>query len=198
MSTSTEPGTRRSVHRSAAAGRPAARKAASLLTTALLVVAIGAFAFLTLGPRFLGYQTSTMLTGSMAPLINAGDVVVTAPVPATRIRVGDVITYHIPVEDKRIVTHRIIRLTTSADGTTTVRTKGDANTGADSWTAVLQGSTVHKHVFTIPWLGHVIHALREPLVLNTLMYGAPAILVLGVLRSIWRPDPADASGGTGG
>lgn len=197
MSTSTEAGTRRSAQRSAAAGRPAARKAVSLLTTAMLVVAIGAFAFLTLGPRFLGYQTSTMLTGSMAPLINAGDVVVTAPVPATRIRVGDVITYHIPVEDKRIVTHRVIRLTTAAEGTTAVRTKGDANAGADPWTAVLQGSTVHKHVFTIPYAGHAIRALREPVVLNALVYGAPAILVLGVLRSIWRRDPESANGGKG-
>lgn len=196
MSTSTEPGTRRSVHRSDA-GRPAARTAVSLLTTAMVVVALGAFLFLTVGPRVLGYQTSTMLTGSMAPLINAGDVVVTTPVPAPSIRVGDIITYHIPVEDKRIVTHRIIRLAISAEGTTTVRTKGDANAGADPWTAVLQGSTVHKHVFTIPYAGHAIRALREPVVLNALVYGAPAILVLGVLRSIWRRDPESANGGKG-
>lgn len=197
MSVPAEVATRRSSLAREASGSRPARTAGSILASALVVVALGAFLFLTVGPRVLGYQTSTMLTGSMAPLINAGDVVVTAPVPAASIRVGDIITYHIPVEDKRIVTHRVIRLTTSAEGTTTVRTKGDANAGADPWTAVLQGSTVHRQVFTIPYAGHAIRALREPVVLNALVYGAPAILVLGVLRSIWSRDPEAANGGKG-
>lgn len=52
-------------------------------------------------------------------------------------------------------------------------------------------------MFTIPYAGHAIRALREPVVLNALVYGAPAILVLGVLRSIWRRDPDPVSGGKG-
>ena len=44
--------------------------------TILLIVAALVFLFLAVGPRFLNYQTSTMLTGSMSPGINPGDVVV--------------------------------------------------------------------------------------------------------------------------
>ncbi|MFJ5860919.1 signal peptidase I [Pseudarthrobacter sp. NPDC092439] len=198
MSTPTEVANRRPPTINRATAAPAGPKTGGLLATGILVLAIGAFLFLTVGPRVLGYQTATMLTGSMSPLINAGDVVVTVPTPVRNIGVGDIITYRIPVEDKRVVTHRVTRVSTTAGGTTTVRTKGDANTSVDPWTAVLQGATVHKYAFTIPWAGHVIHALREPLVLNTLMYGAPAVLVLGVLRSIWRRDPEDAYGGAGG
>ncbi|HKU35347.1 MAG TPA: S26 family signal peptidase, partial [Paenarthrobacter sp.] len=48
-----------------------------IIGAGMLVLAALAFVFLAIGPRLLGYQTSTMLTGSMAPLINPGDVVVT-------------------------------------------------------------------------------------------------------------------------
>ncbi|HKU35673.1 MAG TPA: signal peptidase I, partial [Paenarthrobacter sp.] len=159
----------------------------------MLVLAALAFVFLAIGPRLLGYQTSTMLTGSMAPLINPGDVVVTVPTPVKDIKVGDIITYHIPVEDQRVETHRITEITTTADGGVAVQTKGDANNGIDPWIATLQGQTVDKQVATIPYVGNAIRALREPIVLNVLMYGAPAILVIGMLASIWSKDPAKAS-----
>ena len=173
----------------------AARKTGSFLTTVMLAAAVAAFLFLAVGPRVLGYQTSTMLTGSMSPLINPGDVVVTVPAPVASIAVGDIITYGIPVEDHRVETHRVIEVLSNEDGTTAVRTKGDANSGADPWTATLQGEGVHRHVLTVPYVGNAIRALRQPLVLNTLVYGAPAVLVMGLLASIWRKDPHPRSDG---
>lgn len=169
------------------------RRAASALTTALLLLAVAAFLALAIGPRVLGYQTSTMLTGSMSPLINPGDIIVTQPVPVADIKVGDIITYHIPVEDQRVETHRVTEVTAKPDGTYVVQTKGDANNGVDPWLATISTHTVDRHVITVPYAGEAIRALRQPLVLNTLMYGAPAILVIGMLRSIWRKSPTKAS-----
>lgn len=169
--------------------RRIAGKTMKFLGFAMLAVAALVFLFLAIGPRVLGYQTSTMLTGSMAPLINPGDVVVTVPTPITDVKVGDIITYHIPVEDQRVETHRITEMTTTADGGVAVQTKGDANNGIDPWIATLQGKTVDKQIATIPYVGNAIRALREPLVMNILMYGAPGILVLGMLASIWSKDP---------
>jgi signal peptidase len=171
------------------------RRAAAVLTTTLLVIAVAAFLMLAIGPRVFGYQTSTMLTGSMSPLINPGDVVITQPVPVDEVKVGDIITYHIPVEDQRVETHRITKLATNPDGTIAVQTKGDANNGVDPWLATFEEETVDRHVATIPYLGHVIRALRTPAVLNALMYGAPSILVLGMLASIWRKNPEQAATG---
>ncbi|GLU59574.1 signal peptidase I [Paenarthrobacter ureafaciens] len=156
-----------------------------ILGSGMLLLAVLVFVFLAVGPRLLGYQTSTMLTGSMAPLINPGDVVVTVPTPVEDIKVGDIITYHIPVEDHRVETHRITEITTTAVGGVAVQTKGDANNGIDPWIATLQGRTVDKQVATIPYAGNAIRALREPLVAQILMYGAPTILVIGMLASIW-------------
>ena len=177
--TTTRPGTFRRI-----AGATLKGIAFSMLALAAVV-----FLMLAIGPRVLGYQTSTMLTGSMAPLINPGDVVVTVPTPITDIKVGDIITYHIPVEDQRVETHRITEITTTADGGVAVQTKGDANNGIDPWIATLSGKTVDKQVATVPYVGNAIRTLREPIVLNTLMYGAPAILVIGMLASIWTKDP---------
>lgn len=174
-----------------------AGKTFRVIGTGLLAVAALAFIFLAIGPRLLGYQTATMLTGSMAPLINPGDVVVTVPTPVKDLKVGDIITYHIPVEDQRVETHRIIEITTTADGGTAVQTKGDANNGIDPWIATLQGQNVDKQVLTIPYLGNAIRALRDPRVANVLMYGAPAILVIGMLTSIWSRKPDEAIDGGG-
>ena len=173
--------------------RRIAAKTIKFLGFSMLALAALVFLFLAIGPRILGYQTSTMLTGSMAPLINPGDVVVTVPTPLTDIKVGDIITYHIPVEDQRVETHRITEITTTADGGVAVQTKGDANNGIDPWLATLQGKTVDKQIATIPYVGNAIRALREPLVLNILMYGAPGILVIGMLASIWRRDPSKST-----
>ncbi|WP_284983420.1 signal peptidase I [Arthrobacter sp. efr-133-TYG-118] len=172
-------------------GSRIARAMVSVITSTVMVTAIATFLFLAVGPRVLGYQTSTMLTGSMSPLINPGDVVVTVPVAVQNLKVGDIITYHIPVEDQRVETHRIIDLAVNSQGTATVRTKGDANNGADPWTAALTGGQVDRQVFTVPYLGNAIRALRDPVVLKVLMYGAPAALVVMLLVSIWRKKPED-------
>lgn len=165
------------------------RRSLTVLTTTGFVLAAAAFLMLAVGPRILGYQTSTMLTGSMSPFINPGDVVVTMPVPVREVGVGDIITYHIPVEDQRVETHRVTEITTNPDGATSVQTRGDANNGVDPWLATINGTTVDRHVATVPYIGQAIRALREPIVLNVLMYGAPAVLVVGMLASIWKKDP---------
>ncbi|WP_423184665.1 signal peptidase I [Arthrobacter sp. NyZ413] len=169
------------------------RAMVNVIATVVMVAAVAAFLFLAVGPRVLGYQTSTMLTGSMSPLINPGDVVVTVPVPVSELKVGDIITYHIPVQDQRVETHRIVKLDVNSQGTATVQTKGDANNGADPWTATLATPTVDREIFTIPHLGNAIRALRDPLVLKVLMYGAPAAVVIMLLASIWRKKPENTA-----
>jgi signal peptidase len=172
--------------------RSTARRIGSWVTTAVVVLAVAAFLLLAVGPRLMGYQTTTMLTGSMVPMIKPGDVVVAGQVPISDLQVGDVITYHIPIEDQRVETHRIVEIGTGADGLPTVRTKGDANQGTDPWTATLQGETVYRHVGTIPYLGTAIRALREPVVSMILMYAVPSVLVIGVLAAIWGKKPDEA------
>jgi signal peptidase I len=157
------------------------------LVRGLIGLAVLTFAFLAVGPHVLGYRTMTMLTGSMAPEINPGDVTIVTPIAVSEVTEGMVITYHRPIEDHSLVTHRVISVTTAPDGTVSVQTKGDANEAADPWTATLEGDTAYRVRAVIPELGHLIEALRAPVVTQALLYGAPTLLVGWVLLTIWRP-----------
>lgn len=56
-----------------ARGRPLLKAGRQLMRTVasvLLAAAVATFLFLAVGPSFLGYQTSIMLSGSMAPTSN--------------------------------------------------------------------------------------------------------------------------------
>ena len=152
-----------------------------------VAVAVLAFAGLALGPHVLGYRTMTMLTASMAPGIEPGDVVVTTPLPVQDVAPGMVISYHIPVDDHRVVTHRVVSVEHGPDGAVTVRTKGDANEDVDPWTAVLKGDTAYQVRAVVPELGHLVSALRTPVISQLLVYGAPALLAGWLLMTIWRP-----------
>ena len=133
-----------------------------------------------------------MLTGSMSPGINPGDVVVSVRTPVSELKVGDVITYSIPVDDRRIETHRVIGINRDPAGLASVTTKGDANPGADPWTAVLSEDYVYITGGVVPYLGDGIRALRQPLVQSVLLYGAPALLVVVLLTSIWGKPAVQA------
>ena len=157
----------------------------------LVVVAALAFAVLAVGPHVLGYRTMTMLTGSMSPQIDPGDVVISTPLDVQDVAEGMVISYHIPIDDHRVVTHRVVSVEHGADGTVTVQTKGDANTAVDPWKATLQGDTAYQVRAVIPELGHVIQFLRTPVVSKALVYGAPALLAGWLILTIWRPAEDD-------
>jgi signal peptidase I len=157
------------------------------LVRGLLGLAVLTFALLAVGPHVLGYRTMTMLTGSMAPEINPGDVTIVTPIAISEVTEGMVITYHRPIEDHSLVTHRVISVETAPDGSVSVQTKGDANEAADPWTATLKGDTAYQVRAVVPVLGHVIQALRAPVVTQVLLYGAPTLLVGWLLLTIWRP-----------
>ena len=157
------------------------------LVRAIVGLAVAAFLLLAVGPHVFGYRTMTMLTGSMAPEIEPGDVTVVTPIDVTDVTEGMVITYHQPIDDHALVTHRVVSVDTTLEGTVTVQTKGDANEANDPWTATLEGDTAYQVQAVIPELGHLIQALRTPVLTQVLTYGAPTLLVGWILLTIWRP-----------
>ena len=171
--------------------RPMASRVLPWLVRGLVVTAVVAFGFLAVGPHVFGYRTMTMLTGSMAPEIELGDITVVTPLAVEDVTAGMVIAYHIPIDDHRVVTHRVVAVERGLDGSVTVQTKGDANEAADPWKATLQGDTAWQVDAVVPEVGHVVQALRTPVVSMALRYGAVALVAGWVLLSIWRPTPAD-------
>ena len=168
------------------------------LGNVLLLVVVLAFAGLAVGPHVLGYRTMTMLTGSMAPVINPGDVTVAVQEPTADLAVGQIISYQIPVDDHRVVSHRVVKVTHGAGGTVTVQTKGDHNAAADPWTATVSDSRVWTVRAVVPHLGDVIRALRGPGLRIAFLYVGPALLTLLLLAEIWRSPRARAGRGVPG
>lgn len=186
--------------------RPVARRAAyrtayrtaqrivGVLGTLLVVAAAVALLGMTVGPRVLHYRTATMLTGSMVPTINPGDVIVDTQQPASKLAVGQIITYHIPVDDHRVESHRVTWVRVQKDGSVLFRTKGDANNGEDPWTArAAAGSKVWTVRTELPAVGSVIRFLRQPYVQLALTRVLPAVLVVSALLAIWRRKPDESA-----
>jgi signal peptidase I len=166
-------------------------RVAPWLVRGVMLAAVLIFALLAIGPHVLGYRTMTMLTASMAPEIEPGDVTIVTPIAISEVTEGMVITYHKPIDDQSLVTHRVVSVERT-NGTVTIQTKGDANDAIDPWTATLEGDTAYEVRAVIPELGHLIQALRAPIVTEVLLYGAPTLLVGWVLMTIWRPStPTD-------
>lgn len=163
------------------------RRATRLLSTLLLGLAVLLLLSVTVGPRLLNYRTATMLTASMSPAIDSGDVIINTPLALADVRVGQVLTYHIPVDDRRVVSHRVIEVQRPGPGIVNISTKGDANAAADPWKATLTGDTVWQVRAVVPKAGTVIRALRAPVAQIVLTAGVPLLVVCWLLLSIWRP-----------
>lgn len=156
-----------------------------VLTSAVLFVGLA------IGPRTGHYQTLTMLTGSMRPQFPTGSVVVVTREPIDAVRAGDVITFNAPTEDRRVVTHRIVRIDRSGEKPIVV-TKGDANVGNDPWEAALNDPHVWQARFAIPFLGDGIRLLRQPQAQLIATRVVPGLMLLWLLVSIWRSDEKQA------
>jgi len=165
-------------------------RAASAVGTLLLLVAGTALLATTVAPRILHFRMATMLTGSMAPGIEPGDVVIDTQENASDIAVGQIITYHVPIADHRVESHRVTWVGRDRDGAVLIRTRGDANSADDPWTARIDTAKVWRVRSVVPFAGSVIRWLRAPLVRAVLTVGAPAVLIFWLLWTIWRPAPA--------
>ena len=151
--------------------------------TALSVLLLG---LLAIGPRTGLYRPVTVLSDSMAPTFSRGDLVISTTVPLSRLRVGQVVSFRIPVGDHRVESHRVIEIV-SGGSEPVIRTKGDANKGPDPWNAQLTGDRAWVVTYTVPKLGWLILQLRDPQLRLLALFLAPALLVLLMLLRIWLP-----------
>jgi signal peptidase I len=154
-----------------------------LLATGLLLLSL---------PRAAGWQYLTILSGSMAPAIETGALVVARPVPPGAASVGDVITFRDPLDPARLITHRILDVEHTR-GVVAFETRGDANPASERWTVATTG-TVGLTVLIVPAAGRWLASLTSP-VGRVLLVGLPALgLGISLLCSLWAPVVRRGSG----
>lgn len=143
-------------------------------------------------PVAFGLHPMTVLTGSMRPMIQPGDMVVDETISPSQIRVGDIVTFREP-HGTRTITHRVRKISIS-EGQARVTTRGDANDTVEKWQVPVTGS-VGRVVYQVPKIGYPVtwsHTRNGRLALVSI----PAlILAIWAMVKIWRTsdeeDPED-------
>jgi signal peptidase len=126
----------------------------TMVATAILFLAV----VLAVIPHAYGGLSLTVLSGSMQPSIDPGDVVVTKPfepMNATDLNVGDVITFLPYPNDPTLVTHRIVGKSFDKQGNISFVTQGDDNDSVDPWGPVLPKQIRGELLYVVPKIGYL-------------------------------------------
>lgn len=158
------------------------RKTVRYVSAAAALIFIGLLIFAVIVPVLQGStHILTVLSGSMAPGINPGDIVVSTRINPQIIHLNDVITFSYADNPKNSVTHRVINITTTKTGMFQFQTKGDANKDPDRrW--VQQPEVVGKVSTVIPYLGYVSYFAKSKLGFFIIIV-IPAVII--ILQEVW-------------
>jgi len=121
-------------------------------------------------PSFLGIKTYVIISGSMKPEIDVGDIVIAKNVEQDELKEGDIISFR---QGQSVVTHRILEKTV-VNGEVQYKTKGDNNNIEDG-EIVKYDSIEGKIVKTVPFLGKIALALQ----------GKMAIIIIIIISYIY-------------
>jgi signal peptidase I len=158
--------------------------AARLILKGLLGTVVLALLFLVVGPRAYPFETFYVRSGSMAPTIPVGSLVLATRAPAEKLRVGDVIVFHRPDRPGTMVVHRIAAVVTTPNGRAFV-TKGDANGSPDGWDVAATGDG-WKAVYSVREAGFVVGWLHVALSRRGWLGAFSVIVALWALITIWQ------------
>jgi signal peptidase I len=162
----------------------------SVAATTLVVVAVAALAVPVVGNLSGRWRLLPILSGSMAPRIPTGSLVLATPEPASEIQAGDVIIFHAPAAGHRLIAHRVVAVLEHGPRPV-VQTKGDANSAPDPWQARTDGGRIWTVRREAPLLGYVTVFTQRSWPFLILVLGIAAIAIRA-LRRIWVPDHAAA------
>ena len=113
----------------------------------------------------LGIKVFTVITGSMIPVYNIGDILIVKEVAPENIKVDDDIVYQGEkgtVRNKTI-THRVIKIEEKEDGNYSIITKGVANLAKDP--EINQTQVLGKVLFKIPIISFILKIITNIYVL---------------------------------
>lgn len=155
----------------------------SSLTSKLLNLAFLLFLSIVLISTLIGYRALVIVSGSMSPTLNVGDVVVVdTRVNSADVSVGDVIAFYL---SRDIVVHRVVRVLNTSSGLKYV-TKGDANENPDPFN-VGSNALLGRYVFKIPFMGYLWIGLMQVLINHqNLIIAVTLVMTVSLVRDLLR------------
>lgn len=137
-----------------------------------VVVALGAWGA---APTIVGWQPTTVMSGSMLPRLFIGDVAVAMPTATDRLATGQVLLFDDPDHQGRLRLHRFV----GVDANGLLITRGDANNADDS-SHVAADTIAGVAVLRVPMIGVPIIWLKEGQLVNVALLAAALILLLAL------------------
>lgn len=125
------------------------------------------------------YKVMVVQSGSMAPEIRMGAIVMVKPM--SDYKIGDIITFQAG-RNKEPITHRIYDIKV-VDGQPVYITKGDANNAPDQ-REVQKREIVGKVLIDIPYLGYVISFAQKPLGFALIIIVPAALIIADEIKKI--------------
>lgn len=138
-------------------------------------------------PSWWGLDLRGVASGSMAPTIPLGAVVIVQPVETNTILPSDIITFQSPEIPNSVVTHRVVEVTLSG-GERAFRTQGDANDDPDL-ELVPASQVLGRVMLDLPYLGYLSQFIRTRQGWFLIVIVPAGILILmeliSILKLIW-------------
>lgn len=166
-----------------------------------IATAVTALAVVLVAPKAVGGQSLSVLSGSMAPNVNTGDMVAIVPIDATDVEVGHIVAFNDPNGSGKLYQHRVQAITED-NGQMIVVTKGDANTSGEEWQTPVD-SEVGRVVLVVPVVGKAVGTITggKPvqilgrdipigtLAITIVLFVLAGFVIAGILRSNKKDDP---------
>lgn len=161
------------------------RKIYNIITTIMVAIVVVTAALL-VGAKVIGFQTYSVLSGSMEPTYHTGSLIYVKKTDPQDIRVGDPITFVLD-ENLTVATHRVIKIDEKNQH---FYTQGDANEYPDA-SPVHYKNLIGKPVFTIPYLGYFAGYVQNPPGRYLALAAAAIIILLVFLPDLFDDKDKD-------
>ena len=108
-----------------------------------------------------GIKIFTVITGSMIPVYNIGDIIVAKEILPEEIKIGDDIVYkgEKGSYNNKTITHRVVSINRSEDGNYEIITKGVANISQDP--EINQNQVLGKVILDCPILSYILKIITN-------------------------------------
>jgi len=147
----------------------------ALLIVLLIFISYGSWSALKFALH-TEYPVLVVVSGSMVPTLERGDLIVVRGVDPGEITVGTIIVFHSPRDYETLIVHRVYGLE-QKDDEIYFSTKGDYNPRPDDW-MIPENYVVGVFIARIPYVGVIVMRLREP-------FGISVIVILILVLVIY-------------
>ncbi len=122
-----------------------------------------------------------VVSGSMVPTLNAGDIIAVHGSQPEDISVGTIIVFHSPRDYDTLIVHRVIEKVDYNEGIG-FKTKGDFNLFADTW-IVPSDYVIGTYIGRVPYIGLVVMKLKEPVGMSFIIFIIAVLLIMELMES---------------